>query len=348
MTAVDRPEKIPLSDRIAAEFIKRLAEGTTPWQCPYERSQLGGLPMNPTTGKRYRGINALWLNLMSPTDDPRWLTYRQAEERGWQVRRGSKSQTVEFWQIEKEERDKQTGEKRLVRLERPKAFYAAVFHATQVDGLPDLVVPKHEWEPVARVESLLKGSGAVVRHRGGATPHYSPAKDHIVMPARAQFPDAARYAATALHELGHWTGAPDRLNRDLSHRFGTEGYAREELRAEIASYLLGQELGIGHDPGNHHAYVASWIQALKDDPREIFRACADAEKIVTFVRQFDRYQELGREQAQAQSAAAPTQEHPQDLPFDLQTLARPPGAGLAPRPVPIPARAHKKVLEMAR
>ena len=97
----------------------------------------------------------------------------------------------------------------------------------------------------------------------------------------------------ALHELGHATGHPSRLARDLAHPFGSEGYAREELRAEIGSLMLGEQLGIGHDPRQHVAYVANWIKALEQDPREVFRAAADAEKIVKLVRSY----ELGQEQA---------------------------------------------------
>lgn len=342
MAAADRPEKISFADRVAAEFVKALEAGTAPWQRPYERSQAGGLPMNPTTGKRYRGINAMWLNMVSPSEDPRWLTYRQAEEQGWQVRRGSKSQTVEYWQFEKEERDKQTGVKQTVRLDRPKVFYAAVFHASQVDGMPELVVPKHEWDPIARVEALLKESGAVIHHRAGATPHYAPMQDHIVLPDREQFLDAGRYAATALHELGHWTGHPQRLNRDLSNGFGTEGYAREELRAEISSYLMGQELAIGHDPGNHHAYVASWIRALKEDPREIFRACADAEKIVALERTFDRY----KDHTQVADATPEQPIRERTTPSEAERTTAP---ARAPKPVPRGRKAREpKALEMAR
>ena len=105
----------------------------------------------------------------------------------------------------------------------------------------------------------------------------------ITLPERDQFASADGYYATALHEVGHATGHPSRLNRqDLGHPFGSEAYAREELRAEIASLMLGEQLGIGHDPGQHSAYVASWIRALENDPREIFRAAADAEKITAW------------------------------------------------------------------
>jgi antirestriction protein ArdC len=93
------------------------------------------------------------------------------------------------------------------------------------------------------------------------------------------FHDAPGYYATALHELAHWTGHPDRLNRQTlndAYRFGDQNYAREELRAELASLFLAAERGIPHDPGQHASYVSSWIKALRDDKNEIFRAAYDA------------------------------------------------------------------------
>lgn len=83
----------------------------------------------------------------------------------------------------------------------------------------------------------------------------------------------------------------------MTHPFGSEGYAREELRAEIASLMLGEQLGIGHDPGQHAAYIESWIRVLEKDPREVFRAAADAEKIATLVRSFEVQQAIEPESA---------------------------------------------------
>lgn len=101
-----------------------------------------------------------------------------------------------------------------------------------------------------------------------------------------------RTYATAFHELGHWTGHPSRLHRELTHPFGSEGYAREELRAEIASLMLGERLGLGHDPSRHAAYVGSWGKALQENPREIFRAASDAERTSGFVMAFEHEQRL--------------------------------------------------------
>lgn len=104
------------------------------------------------------------------------------------------------------------------------------------------------------------------------------------MPLRSQFSTKAGYYATLLHELAHWTGHPKRLSRDLGHPFGSTAYAREELRAEIASMILGRELNIRHRPEHHLSYLASWIQVLQDDPKEIQRAASAAEQIVSYLQ----------------------------------------------------------------
>jgi putative DNA primase/helicase len=86
-------------------------------------------------------------------------------------------------------------------------------------------------------------------------------------------------------------GDPARLDRDLSNPFGSEGYAREELRAEIASLILGAELGIGYDPDRHAGYVDHWVQILTDTPKEILYAAADAERISEYILTIERKKE---------------------------------------------------------
>ncbi|MCU0835991.1 MAG: zincin-like metallopeptidase domain-containing protein [Chromatiaceae bacterium] len=112
---------------------------------------------------------------------------------------------------------------------------------------------------------------------------YRPATDRIHLPPRSSFKTADTIRATALHEVAHATGHPSRLDRDLAHPFGSVGYAKDELRAEIASLMIGDQLGIGHDPGQHAARLKSWVQLLKEDPKEILRASRDADKISNYV-----------------------------------------------------------------
>ena len=190
------------------------------------------------------------------------MTYKQAQAQGWQVRAGEKGTQIQHW-IWQEHRTRigKDGQpeldtagkavKELVRLSRPKVMLASVFNAEQIEGVPVLEpVRDAEWDPIAKAEQLLKASQAKIEHSQCGGAFYRVGTDTIHLPSRERFSEAAAYYATALHELGHWTGHPERLKRDLAHPFGSEGYAREELRAEVASMIIGSELGIGTSPGN--------------------------------------------------------------------------------------------------
>ncbi|MTW05874.1 zincin-like metallopeptidase domain-containing protein [Pseudoduganella ginsengisoli] len=294
----------PFHVQVADLLIAKLKEGTAPWQKPWKAGDpYLFMPMNPTTGKRYKGINAMYLMAQGRTDQ-RWLTYNQAQDIGAQVRKGESGTPIQYWKFSEEQikrdeagkpiKDEKTGEfqKVTVMLERPRVFFATVFNAEQIDGMPPLqrFARDQTWTPVERAEKILKASGASIQHSEQDRAFYRPSTDKIHMPEKHLFPAASNYYATALHELGHWTGHDSRLGRDLANPFGSEGYAREELRAEISSMILGNELGIGHDPDQHASYVKSWIKVLEEDPMEIFRASADAEKIHGFILAFEQKQ----------------------------------------------------------
>lgn len=308
--------KKPFHETVAEKLIAQLKAGTAPWQTPWEPGEPHAyLPMNPTTGKRYKGINLLYL-MSQDRGDPRWLTYRQASMLSAQVRKGEKGTPIQYWNFTQEQ-DKldERGQlvldannvpvKETIRLERPRVFFATVFNAEQIDDLPPMPRKESTWDVIERAENILISSGATLRHGEKNHAFYRPATDSIHLPDKGQFRSADRYFATVLHELGHWSGHPSRLDRDLSHPFGSEGYAREELRAEIASMILGNELGIGHDPEQHVAYIGSWIKALQEDPLEIFRAAAAAEKIYDYVLSFE--QQRIHEQSTEQITASLTQ-----------------------------------------
>jgi len=287
----DKSEKKNWHEQVAEEIIEQIKAGTAPWMKTWRPGESMDMPHNPTTGKAYRGMNAMWL-MMQGHNDPRWLTYKQAQSEGAQVRKGEKSCKITYWKTHDERTETNVaGEKITVRteLERPRSFHALVFNAAQIDGLPPLEPRKmEEWEAHQRAEKILAGSGASIRHVSGNRAYYSPGTDSITLPERSQFSDANGYYSTALHELGHWTGHSARLNRDLTGGFGSPEYAREELRAEISSMLTGRELGIGHNPQNTAAYAASWIQALQSDPMEIHRATRDAAGISRYMLDFEQ------------------------------------------------------------
>lgn len=174
----------------------------------------------------------------------------------------------------------------------PKPFM--VFNVEQFEGLnlpkiPEIEQPDHKWTPVERAENLLKASKANISNELTClVPHYSPLIDKITLPLPNQYHDAENYYSTALHELSHWTGHSSRLNRDFAKDKHTQKYAREELRAEIGSAMVNMMLGIAPKISeNNKAYIKGWIAHLKEEPKEILRACGDAEKISDYIMNFD-------------------------------------------------------------
>ncbi len=302
---------------VAEKLIDQLERGTAPWQKPWAAGQ-SYLPYNPSTGKTYKGINSLQL-LSEERGDPRWLTYKQAQAEGAQVRRGEKGTLVQYWKFEEERAVKgadgkpvldaagqQT--KEVAQLRQPRVFFATVFSAEQIDGLPPLARKPVTWNVEAAAEARL--NLATVKHDQTDQAFYRRSSDVIHMPGRGQFADAISYYQVGLHELAHWSGHPSRMDREGGNPFGSPEYAREELRAEIASLLMGEETGIGHEPGrNSAAYVASWVKDLQEQPLEIFRAAAEAEKIRAFIT--ERAQERNVTQsAEGQTSASPSVQPP--------------------------------------
>lgn len=277
---------------VSEKIIKLMEEGKAPWQIPFDPGQPNtSTPVNEVTGKPYRGINFMSLfaeQLTKGHEDNRWMTYKQATEAGGQVRKGQKSTLIEFWDFSKFERQQEAikngaeiPEKEL--LKGPLVIYSHVFNGSQIDGLRPYQAPTMlpEEERIQFVDDLVKQHNATVEY-GGNKAYYNSGTDIITMPDFARFKSAEDHAATLLHEFGHWTGHPDRLDRKLGNKFGTPDYAREELRAEIFSMQASSRLGILHNPENHAAYTKSWLQILKDDPGEILKACADVEQMLKF------------------------------------------------------------------
>lgn len=286
--------------QIATKIIEQLKDGTAPWVRPWNK--VPDAPFNPVSGTKYKGINTLSLSCEGRSD-PRWMTYKQAASKEYQVRKGEKGTPIVFWQFHSEQGKKDSNGrpvrdskgkpvKEIIRLSRPRLYRSTVFNAEQIDGVPPLPEPEKldKFEIHERVESILKESGADISH-GGQRAFYQRSTDKIQLPEREQFKSESQYYAVALHELGHWTGHDSRLDRDLGNAFGTPEYAREELRAEIASFMLSSELSLPHDPSNHISYIDTWVKVLEDDPSEIFKASRDAEDIKGYTMQYDRVQE---------------------------------------------------------
>jgi len=283
MTSDDRKPKRDLYQEVTDKIIAALEAGTAPWQRPWTALAEFGMPHNGITGRHYNGINTVLLFLEAQARgfaDSRYMTFKQASEAGFKIKKGAKSISVYFFKkLEVEERDPDTGESKTKGI--PYLTEYRVFNAQDIEGIPVPATANHHWEPIEVMEKLVKRLGVEIQY-GGNRAYYDPTNDYVRMPLRGQYPSKEAFYATLAHEILHWSGAPSRLNREFG-RFGDEAYSREELRAEIGSAMLAAQYGIPTSIENHSAYVASWIKALKNDKREIFRAASDASKIVTFL-----------------------------------------------------------------
>lgn len=274
---------------LANKFADLIEKNEAPWQKSW--SSNGFLPFNIKTGKEYNGMNML--NLIDiATDrgyeDARWLTFLQAAEQNAKVRAGEKGTPIMYLQTTetRKEIDKETGEEIVVteKLEKPRAVWSVVFNAEQCEGLPAYEPKKIDFNPIEKAEEILNNSGAKIKHKAQDRAYYSPVTDTITLPLKEQFVNSEEYYRTALHELGHWTGHSSRNNRNMSGTFGTESYAKEELVAEITSFLVGTQCGLGHEPDkNNIAYLKSWAKAIRDEPSFLYNAVKEADKAAKLI-----------------------------------------------------------------
>ena len=309
--------------KVADHLIDQIESGTAPWTQAWQPGEKA-MPRNVSTGKAYRGGNSVWLASVAEMRgyrDERWGTYKQVQDLGGQVRRGQRGSTVLFWQWEMRKLARDAAGRKVLDEEgkpvyettplvRPRSYPYTVFNAEQCNGLPRREPPAgaQAWDAIEQAERVLKESGATIEHVRQDRVYYDLGRDLIVMPDKEQFPTGPTYYQSALHELGHWTGHPERLNRETLIRGIRDGtsspdYAREELRAEISSMMTGDRLRLGHDPSRSAAYVDYWVQALKDDPREIYRASQDAQVMSDYVLGRAREKLTEREPERAEQRA---------------------------------------------
>ena len=226
---------------------------------------------------------------------PSWMTYKQAQALGAQVRKGECGATVVYYgDSSRTVHDETSGEER----ERAFRFLKTytVFNVEQIDGLPERfrIVPElsPEVERIDAAEAFFASIPAIVNH-GGDKAYYMPSADCIQLPPFAAFHDAHGYYATRGHETCHWTRHESRLDRSFGReKWGDEGYAREELVAELGAAFLAADLGLAVEPCPDHAsYIASWIRVLQNDSRAIVQAAAHAERAVAFLHQLANHDE---------------------------------------------------------
>ena len=271
-------------ERVTATIIDRLEAGTVPWRQPWRNIAGGNVPRNATTDRPYSGINRIVTSIAGYAD-PRWLTYKQAQATGGNVRRGEHGTPIVLWKPTDPREDDERA--------RFRGFYRSftVFNVEQLEGvtLPALDVDDGEaFEPLAVAEAIIAAyHGPTLDHEGGSRAYYVPAADAVHLPARSAFVDADAYYTTAFHELAHSTGHRSRLDRDgyrESAPFGSPVYSREELVAELGAAFLCQSAGIdGTTVERSASYVASWLGVLRGDRRMVVTAASHAQRAADLI-----------------------------------------------------------------
>ena len=234
--------------RVTAKIIADLEAGTQPWHKPWNTEHLAGRVSRPLrhNGVAYRGLNIVLLWVASVAKGfaaPTWMTYRQASELGGQVRKGAKGELVVYADTFRKTETDAAGQDREVAIPFMKGY--TVFNVDQIEGLPAAfyAVPEPILDTIARdaaADSFFGATGADIRH-GGAQAYY----------------------ATLGHEITHWTRHPDRLDRSFGRkRWGDEGYAQEELVAELGAAFLAADLGLSPDPRPEHAAYIDHYRSL--------------------------------------------------------------------------------------
>lgn len=274
---------------ITDQMIAMIEAGTRPWSKSWNGNTAPNIPLR-STGVPYRGINVLTLWVAAMTKgyaSPHWLTFKQAIALGGCVRKGEKGSTVVYANkiVVDDAKGDQAG-KRGEDGKREVAFLKryTVFNAEQIDGIEakyptpaPIITDTNPDERDAEIDALFGRVPVTVRHHG-SQPYYQPSGDHVVMPEFADFHTSDAYYSTLAHELCHATGHGDRLARPTLLSTKREDYAREELVAELGAAFVSGAIGIKlHDREDHAAYLASWLQALRNDKRCIFTAASQAQ-----------------------------------------------------------------------
>lgn len=318
---MSKKTRIDIHQQVTDRFIAALEAGTRPWQCEW----LTALPKR-SCGTDYRGMNILLLGMSAAAqgfNNPTWMTFKQAKALGGAVRKGEKSTPIIFYKkltidAPGDPKANENGEKSI-----PMLRSYNVFNVDQIDGLPadkfmkpEAILSDDMRDAIA--EEALRSCGADIRE-GGSGAFYRPSTDTVHMPDFALFTSVSGYLATLAHELTHWTGAKHRLDRVKGVRHGDAKYAFEELVAEIGAAFICARLGVAGDHfESHAAYVASWLQALKNDKKMIFKAAALAQSAADMVLENAGAGAPGGEQV----AATPPQPKPATIKQPEPVLAK--------------------------
>ncbi len=301
------PNQNDIRQSITNQIIVALESGSVPpWRRPWKLGKNAGAPANVISKRSYRGLNPILLDLASEKhgfSSQWWGTFNQWRQMGGRVMPrpshippGRWGTQIVFWSAINKKVENDQGD-----LEDDRFFVLRLyteFNVDQVQGLNHLRAGQPDasesividYEPAEEaLESARLGMGISLRYGGGRA-FYNPVQDYIQMPAKATFESPDEFYATVFHEMTHATEHPSRL--DWSRKDRDQAYALGELIAELGGVFVCRELGVPSDNlDNHTAYLASWLRAMKSDPRFIFMASAQAGKAASYILSFSRKEE---------------------------------------------------------
>lgn len=306
---MENKERGDFYKEVTNKIIAALENNTRPWVQPWDGGILP-IPMRHNN-RLYQGINTLILWQAASEggyNSPYWMTFKQAKLLGGNIKKGEKAATIFYASSctlgnnEEEDKQKERSGQNLALNQEQKSIYKKfmksykVFNANQIDGLQEKYYKvlstennTKELEKLPRLEEFVKNTKANIKH-GGIRAYYRESSDHIQMPEMKLFKNSNAYYSTLCHELTHWSGSKERLNRNLGgKRFGDSGYAMEELVAELGAVFLCSLLGINPDAREDHApYIASWLKVLKSDKRAIFNAASLAQSASNYLLELNK------------------------------------------------------------
>ena len=270
---------------VTDKIIKLMEEGQIPWNKPW-MGGFAGMPKNYVSKRPYQGIN-VWLLAFAEFSSPYWMTFKQANQLGARVKKGSEGTIIVFWRMIEGKKTLKNGKKEVI----PFLRYYKVFNADQIEGLPEDAYgntgEKLDFKPIEACEKLVEGyrTKPEIKH-GESQAYYSPALDFVNMPQKESFKSVEEYYSTLFHELTHSTGHKSRLDRNLDDfgPFGSEVYSKEELIAEFgASFLCGMAGIENNTIRNSAAYLQGWLSKLRNDKTLLVSAANKAQKAVDYI-----------------------------------------------------------------
>lgn len=275
-------------DQVTDQIIKQLESGAIPWIKPWRVDS--SADKNFISQKPYNGVNRLILGMSSMIagySSPAWASFKQWESKGIYVKKGQKGTQICYYEPKQTIKTDSSGLESIESYAILKTYTVFNAEQTDIEIIPtETPADSVKFDPIPACEQFMLNSGAIITH-GGDSAFFAPSVDKINLPNKSAFDSEANYYATAFHELIHWSGAKTRLNRDLSGRFGNPAYAFEELIAEMGAAFLCADHKIQGDL-RHAGYIDSWLKALKDDNKAIFKAAAFSQKAADYLNQLNK------------------------------------------------------------